>query len=139
MCIRDRFDYWRTVTSFSALGASFTHTLYLTRPQTNSYQILVACGIVGDVTYNNTVRFDMADGGGFYFGQENLQLSFMWSDLQAKSMLNITDAGFQKFTLKVNDYPISRFVTPDFGLYLDLALSFTPTGWFWYEGAELVW
>ena len=42
-------------------------------------------------------------------------------------MLSFTDAGFQSFTLSASDYPIPGLVVPNFGLYLDLALSFTPT------------
>ena len=125
--IADMFDYWRTTTSLSAFDISFTHTFYLTRPQTSSYQTLAARGSVGDVTYNNTVTFDMVDGCGFCFSQEKLQLSWTWCDLQVRSTLNITDDGFQSVTVKASDYPIPGFVVPNFGLYLDLSLAFTPT------------
>ena len=121
------FDYWRTTTSFSIFDTSFTHTFYLTDPQTDSYQTIVVRGNVGDLRYSNTVTFDMVDGCGFCFSRENLSLSWTWCDLQVRSTVNITDAGFQSVTLSASDYPIPSLVVPSFGLYLDLALTFTPT------------
>ena len=64
---------------------------------------------------------------GFCFSRENLSLSWVWCDLQVSSTLSITDAGFQSVTLSASDYPIPGLVVPGFGLYLDLALRFTPT------------
>jgi len=84
-------------------------------------------GNAGDVRYNNTLTFDMNAGFGFCFSRENLNLSWVWCGLRIGSTLSITDAGFQNFTLSASDYPIPGFVAPNFGLYLDLALSFTPT------------
>jgi len=121
------FDYWRMTTSFSLFDISFNHTFYLTKPQADSYQAITAWGNVGDVRYSNTVTFDMVDGCGFCFNREDLSLSWMWCDLQVRSTLSITDGGFQSITLSASDYPIPGFVAPNFGLYLDLALSFTPT------------
>jgi hypothetical protein len=121
------FDYWRTTTSFSVFDTSFTHTFYLTKPHTSSYQTIVVRGSVGDVRYSNTVTFDMNEEYGFCFSRENLSLSWTWCDLQVRSTMNITDAGFQSVTLSASDYPIPGFVVPNFGLYLDLSLSFTPT------------
>jgi hypothetical protein len=121
------FDYWRTTTSFSIFDTSFTHTFYFTVPQTDSYQTLVVRGSVGDLRYSNTVTFDMNEGYGFCFSRENLSLSWTWCDLQVRSTVNITDAGFQSVTLSASDYPIPSLVVPGFGLYLDLALTFTPT------------
>jgi len=121
------FDYWRTTTSFSIFDTSFTHTFYLTRLQTSSYQTIVVRGSVGDVRYSNTVTFDMVDGCGFCFNRENLSLSWTWCDLQVRSTVNITDDGFQSVTVKARDYPIPGLVAPNFGLYLDLSLAFTST------------
>jgi len=121
------FDYWRTTTSFSLFDISFNHTFYLTKPHTSSYQTIVVRGSVGDVRYSNTVTFDMNEEYGFCFSRENLNLSWTWCDLQVRSTLSITDGGFQSITLSASDYPIPGFVAPNFGLYLDLALSFTPT------------
>lgn len=121
------FDYWRTTTSFSIFDTSFTHTFYLTDPQTDSYQTIVVRGSVGDLRYSNTVTFDMVDGCGFCFSRENLSLSWTWCGLQVRSTVNITDDGFQSVTVKASDYPIPGLVVPSFGLYLDLSLSFTPT------------
>jgi len=121
------FDYWRTTTSFSIFDISFNHTFYLAASQTDSYQTLTAWGTVGDVRYNNTVTFDMNEDYGFCFSRENLSLSWTWCDLQVSSTLSITDAGFQSVTLSASDYPIPGLVVPGFGLYLDLALRFTPT------------
>jgi hypothetical protein len=121
------FDYWSTTTSFSLFETSFNHTFYLTDPQTDSYQTLTAWGTVGDVRYSNTVTFDMNEDYGFCFSRENLSLSWTWCNLQVSSVVSITDAGFQSITFSVSDYPVPRLVMPNFGLYLDLALSFTPT------------
>ena len=121
------FDYWRATTSFSLFDISFSHTFYLAASQTNSYQALTVRGNVGNVRYSNTLTFDMNAGYGFCFSRENLSLSWMWCDLRIGSTLSFTDAGFQSFTLSVSDYPIPGLVVPNFGLYLDLALSFTPT------------
>jgi len=121
------FEYWRTTTSFSLFDISFSHTFYLAASQTDSYQALTMRGNAGDVRYNNTLTFDMNAGFGFCFSRENLNLSWVWCGLRIGSTLSITDAGFQNFTLSASDYPIPGFVAPNFGLYLDLALSFTPT------------
>jgi hypothetical protein len=122
------FDYWCTTTSFSLFDTSFNHTFYLTTDlQTDSYQTLTAWGTVGDVRYSNTVTFDMNEDNGFCFSRENLSLSWVWCDLQVSSTVGITDAGFQSFTLSASDYPVPGLVMPNFGLYLDLALTFTPT------------
>ena len=120
------FDYWSTTTSFSLFETSFNHTFYLTAPQTSSYQTLTAWGTVGDVRYSNTVTFDMNEDYGFCFSRENLSLSWTWCDLQVSSTVSITDAGFQSVTLSASDYPVPGLVVPNFGLYLDLSLSFTP-------------
>ena len=125
--IADVFDYWRTTTSFSIFDTSFTHTFYFTVPQTDSYQTIVVRGSVGDLRYSNTVTFDMNEEYAFCFSRENLSLSWTWCDLQVRSTVNITDAGFQSVTLSASDYPIPGLVVPSFGLYLDLALTFTPT------------
>ena len=121
------FDYWRTTTSFGIFDTSFTHTFYLTKLQTSSYQTIVARGSVGDVRYSNTVTFDMVDGCGFCFNRENLSLSWTWCDLQVRSTVNITDDGFQSVTVRARDYPIPGLVAPNCGLYLDLSLAFTST------------
>jgi hypothetical protein len=122
------FDYWNTTTSFSLFDTSFNHTFYFTTDlQTDSCQALTAWGTVGDVRYSNTVTFDMNEDYGFCFSRENLSLSWTWCDLQVSSTVSFTDAGFQSITLSASDYPMPGLVVPGFGLYLDLALTFTPT------------
>jgi len=120
------FDYWGTTTSFSLFDVFFNHTFYLTDPQTDSYQAITAWGSVGDVRYSNTLTFDMNEDYGFCFSRENLRLSWTWCDLQVSSTVSITDAGFQSFIFSASDYPIPGLVVPNFGLYLDLVLRFTP-------------
>ena len=121
------FDYWRTTTSFSILDTSFTHTFYVTDPTTNSYQTILIRGSVSDVAYSNTTTFDVVDGCAFCFGSDRVSLSWTWCDLQVRSTLSITDAGFQRFTLSASNVPIPGLVTPNFGVYMNLSLAFTAT------------
>jgi len=65
----DLFDYWRTVSAFDLLGVSFTHTLYLTLPQTASYQAIEARGMVAGVDFTGSVRFDMEQDCSFSDGR----------------------------------------------------------------------
>jgi len=121
------FDYLRTATSFSVFDISFAHTLFLTVPQTASYQTIVVSGSICDLSFRSTTKLEMLAGCSFSFEREDLYLSWNWCDLQLRSTLSIRcDRGFEKATFKVHDYPlpIPGFVTPYFGLYLDFEVAF---------------
>ena len=121
------FDYLRTATSFSVFDIGFAHTLFLTEPQTTSYQTIVVSGSICDLSFRSTTKFEMLAGCSFSFEREDLYLNWNWCDLKITSTLALTDAdGFDHVSFKVQDFPfpIPGFVTPSFGLYVDLEVKF---------------
>ena len=123
--ILDIFDYWNTTASFTLLDVNFVNTFYLTRPQTDSYEQLSARGRVGDLSFSNLLRFSMGGAGGFCFDKEALSLSWSWCDMSVSAGIDFTQSGFGSFTLSERGYPIPKFSQDDYGLFLDLSLSFT--------------
>ena len=121
------FDYLRTATSFSVFDIGFAHTLFFTEPQTASYQTIVVSGSICDFSFRSTMKFEMLAACSFSFEREDLYLSWNWCDLKLTSTLALTDAdGFDHVSFKAHDlpFPIPGFVTPSFGLYVDLEVKF---------------
>ncbi len=118
------FDYWRTTTRFTLPGISFVHTLYLTEPQTVSYQAITVRGKIGQASVVNVTRFNMNAECSLCFGGDNLLLRGRWCGVPVGAGLNFTDEGFQNFNVWASGCAIPGLVTEKSGLYLDLSLSF---------------
>jgi len=119
------FDHLRTATSFSVFDISFAHTLFLTKPQTASYQTIVASGSICNLSFRSMTKWEMLAGCSFCFERQDLYLNWNRCDLKLTSTLGFTnDDGFEKVSFKVHDFPIPGFVTPSFGLYVDLEVKF---------------
>ncbi len=118
------FDYWRTTTRFTLPGISFVHTLYITEPQTVSYQALTVRGKIGEVSVVNVTRFDMNVGHGLWFTSNLLQLGWRWYRMPVGAGLNFNTRGVQSFTIWASGCAIPGLVTDKMRLYLDLSVAF---------------
>jgi len=120
------FDYWLNRVDFSLEGLSLIHTLYLTTPQTQSYQSLYLSGSAGAFTLSNTTRFEVDEDCGFLYSQNDTALSGSWCDLRVRAGLSMTSEGFEKATLWIYSLPVPSWawlpldVTLDFGLTYEL-------------------
>jgi len=120
------FDYWRTSTSYSLLGLHFGHSMYLTIPQTESYQILTVQGSVGSASVGGTVRFAMDDTCSFVFSRSDMYASWRWCDLRVRANMSFTCLGFQQAKLAVSKIPVPLFGGALPGVTLDFSLTFEP-------------
>jgi len=117
------FDYWRTTTGFAFLGVNFGHTFYLTKPQTESYQVVTAQGSFGGITVGNTIRIALDDTCSFVFTNSDLWAAWRTCGLRVRSTLSFTCDGFRQATLKVSKIPLPLFGIPTFAT-LDFGLTF---------------
>lgn len=123
----DLLDHWRTTTRFVLFDVGLDHTLYLTPSPSTAYQQMVAQGRINGVDITNTLTLGFDAEWGVIFSQNAVHASGMWCDLQIRSSLSLLRTGFHRWSLTIDDFPIPGFVRPQFGLYIDLALSFTTT------------
>lgn len=119
------FDHWTTTTHGSIAGIGFSHTLYLTEPQTASYQTLVVRGTLGEVEVTSTSRAEMGSDYGWCFASEKINLAWEWCQIPITAEIGFDRAGFDEFSLTARDYPLPGLTDKGIGLYLDLALKFT--------------
>jgi hypothetical protein len=120
------FDYWRATASFALLGAQFAHTLYVTIPQTESYQLLAAQAMVCDVSAGGSLRFDLDDDCGFVLGRTDLYAGWRWCDIGMRASFSVTCAGFEQAHLGLSGVPVPLFggILP--GVTFDFDLVFKP-------------
>ena len=121
------FDYLLTNVGADFLGVSLSHTLFLTRPQTESYQTLAVRGAVGDVGFSNTVRFGLAEDCGFAFSRDDVQATWMWCDAALRATAGFTSAGFENATASALGIPVPRFSWLPGDVTADVTLTFKPT------------
>jgi len=120
------FDYWRTTASFALLGAQFAHTLYLTIPQTESYQLLTAQAMIGDVSAGGTLRLDLGEDCGFVPARTDLYAGWRWCDVGIRATLSCTCAGFEQARLGLSGVPVPLFGGMLPGVTFDFDLIFEP-------------
>jgi len=118
------FDYWLNTVRFSLEGLSLVHTLYLTTPQTQSYQSLFFSGSAGAFTLSNTTRFELDADCGYLFSQNDTAVSVTWCDLRARAGLSMTSSGFEKATLWVYGLPVPSWAWLPLGVTLDFGLTY---------------
>lgn len=122
----NRFDYWRTTTDFAFLGVDFAHTLYLTRPQTASYQTIAMQGSLAGVFVSNTLRIELDDDCSFVWARNDAFLSWSWCDISLQASLALTCAGFEKAVFTAVGIPVPSVgplpedVTLDFSVDFEL-------------------
>jgi hypothetical protein len=117
------FDYWRTTTGFALLGLQFGHTLYLTKPQTESYQVITMQGAFGGIAVGNTLRIGLDADCNFYLSRDDLWAAWRYCDLRIRGALSYTCDGFEQAKLSVADIPLPLFGVPSFAT-LDFGLTF---------------
>ncbi|MEW5825941.1 MAG: Ig-like domain-containing protein [Candidatus Bipolaricaulota bacterium] len=101
----DLFDYLSTNLSAEFLGVSLAHSLFLTRPQTASYQTLTASAVLLGVSVSSTVRLALDDACGFVFSRSDLGASWAWCDVGLHAALGFADTGFD--VLRFSAYGIA--------------------------------
>ncbi len=121
------FDYFLSNVSADLFGVSLSHTLFLTRPRTESYQTLVVGGAVGDVAFSNTVRFDLGEDCGFAFSRDDLQAAWAWCDAALRVAAGFSNAGFESATVGALGIPVPRFSWLPGDVTADVGLTFAPT------------
>jgi hypothetical protein len=121
------FDYLLTHVGADLFDISLSHTLFLTRPQTESYQTLIVGGAVGDVTLTNTVRLDLGEDCGFAFSRDDLQATWAWCGAALRVAAGVTSAGFESATVGAQGIPIPRFSWLPGDVTADVVLTFRPT------------
>lgn len=120
------FDYWRTTTDFVFLGVDFAHTLYLTRPQTASYQTIAMQGSLAGVFVSDTLRIELDDDCSFVWARNDAFLSWSWCDISLQASLGLTCAGFEKAVFTAVGIPVPSVgplpedVTLDFSVDFEL-------------------
>ena len=119
-----RFDHLRTAVRFALFDVDLTYQLYLDDVQTQSYQTVTARGSLDGVDFASTTRFDMKAECRSEFSQSTLSTSFEWCDLQFRSSMSLSCAGFNSAVIGMYDYPIPGFVFPAFGLYANVVVTF---------------
>ena len=120
------FDYWRTSTTFPLLGLHLGHTLYLTVPQTESYQLITAQGSVGSFGVGTTIRFDLDEDCGFGFSRNDTYVSWRLCDIRMRATTSFTCEGFQQAKLSLSKIPVPLFSWIPPGVTLDFSLTFEP-------------
>ncbi|RLE34201.1 hypothetical protein DRJ24_04255 [Candidatus Acetothermia bacterium] len=123
----DLFDYWRATSAFDLLGVSFIHTLYLTLPQTASYQALVTQGKFGSIDFRGSVRFVMSNDCSFSFSEADLTLSASVCGLPVTGTIAFDCSGFDFLEFTLSDLPVPRLTAGGYGVFLDFDLKFELT------------
>ncbi len=121
------FDYFLTNVSADLFGVSLAHTLFLTRPRTESYQMLTVGGAVGDVVLSNTARFDLGEDCGFTFSRDDLQATWSWCDAALRVTAGFTSTGFEAATVSALGIPVPQFSWLPGDVTADVAFTFRPT------------
>lgn len=123
----DLFDYLLTRAGADVFGVSFDHALFLTRPQTESYQTLAISGTVGGVALSGTTRFDLGADCGFAFSRSDIAATWTWCDATLRASAALTGAGFQSATLSALEIPVPRTSWLPGDVTADVALTFRPS------------
>lgn len=118
------FDYWRTTTDFVFLGVDFTHTLYLTRPQTASYQTIAMQGGFNGVSISDTVRIGFDGDCSLVLARNDAVLSWSWCDVDLRASLAVTCAGFEKAVFAAAGIPVPSVGLLPEDVTLDFAVTF---------------
>jgi hypothetical protein len=120
----DLFDYLRTSVQAGLFGITFSHVLYFTCPQTDSYQALTLQGSVGGLGFSDTMRFDLDDECGFVFSHNDAQVRWRWCDVRLSVTIGIAGDGFDNATLSAVDVPVPWASWLPGDLFLDAAITF---------------
>jgi len=118
------FDYWRTTTRFGLLGLNAIHTLYLTRPQTSSYQTFALQGTVAGASVSNTLRLQLDDDCGFLPARNDASLGWSWCDIGLRATFSMTCEGFEKLSLAATGISMPAYGPLPEGITLDSTLTF---------------
>jgi len=118
------FSYWQTTTQLTVLGIGFTHTLYVAKSQTDSYNQLTAVGTIADVSVTSKTKFTGLD---FCFDSQVFSGRWTWCETNLLAQLDLSSAGFEELSFTAYNVPIFPQETIGFGITLDLVTTFTTT------------
>ena len=124
----DLFDYWRTSTRFSFVGANFTHSLYLSNSQTDSYQALSVQARIGSVSVTNNLTLSMNPSCSFDFSNNQTSVAWSMCDVAARASIGFDCDGFDKFTLSASGLSVYGFGWLLGDVYIDASLTFDMDG-----------
>jgi len=117
------FVSWQSGASFTLLDLAITDVLYITTPQTSSYNALTLSGTFNDLTFLGTFKAGICP---LCFWEMSVCLSGPWTlcDVDLKGCVQLSDAGFQSLSLTMTG--LSLFGDA-FGIdaILDTSISFT--------------
>ena len=115
------FQYLQAVATFQLASLNCAFTTYLTGTETTTYQKLVVQGSIDDIFFTSTTRFA---GCGLSFDQQEFKGRWTTCDIEIRTELDITQAGFEAFSFEFRDIPILRPKGWDMGIYLRLETTF---------------
>ncbi len=117
------FESWQAGASFALLDLAVTDVLYITSPQTSSYNQLTISGTFDGISFQGAFKCGICP---LCFWEANLCASWLWAlcDADLKACLQLNDAGFSSFSVTMTG--LSLF-GDTFGVdaLLDTSLTFT--------------
>ena len=116
------FKYLQAVATFQVESLNCSFTTYLTGVEATTYNKLVVQGSIGNgLSFTSTTRFA---GCGVAFDEQEFKGRGMICDIEVRTELDITQAGFEMFSFELRDIPILRPPGFDMGIYLRLETTF---------------
>ena len=116
------FQYLQAVTTFQLASLNCSFTTYLTGNEATTYNKLVVQGSIGNgLSFTSTTCFS---GCGLTFDQQEFKGRWTMCDIEVRTELDITQAGFEMFSFELRDIPILRPPGLDMGIYLRLETTF---------------
>lgn len=120
------FDYFTSNEQLRLFGISLAHSLYLTYPQTGSYQVVAVSGAAGELGFADSVRFDLDEECTFDFARNDAYVTWSWCETKLRATLSLTCAGFEDLTLAAYGIPLPAFGWLPGGAKVDASLVFEP-------------
>ncbi len=118
------FDYFTSNEQLRLFGLSLAHSLYLTYPQTGSYQVVAVGGTAGELGFADSLRLDLDEECTFDFARNDAYVTWSWCETQFRATLSLTCAGFEDLTLAAYGIPLPSFGWLPGGATLDASFGF---------------
>ncbi len=118
------FDYFLTGVEAQLFGVSVNHALYLTTPQTESYQVLSLHGSVGGLDLANSLRLELDDDCSFLFARDDFWVTWSWCGTRFRAGASFVASGFEDFTFSASGIEVPRISWLPTGITVDAALTF---------------
>ncbi len=120
------FVSWQSGASFSLLDVAISDVLYITSPETSSYNLLSLSGTVEDIALQGTFKAGICP---LSFLEARVCVSWLraWCDTVLQACVQVSDAGFNSFTITMTGFSLfSDFLGVE-GIF-DAAFSYTTEG-----------